>query len=89
VSEDERDQVDQPVAVQPGGDLRALLDPQPPGHELVGRQPRAHGHVVAGVGADRLEHLEREAQPGAERAIVAVGAAIAQGREELRRQVAV
>jgi len=55
----------------------------------VDADPHRHGAVATDSSAHLLERLEPEARPILERAAVRVGAAVAERREELHRQVAV
>ena len=59
------------------------------GVELVGDDADADREVVAHPGADRAQHLAREARPALEIAAVCVVAGVVERRQELVQQVAV
>ena len=71
------------------GDRDALLHAEPAGHELIGRQACADGELRSRRFANRAEELANEAQPTIGRAVIAVAAPVAEGREKLGREVAV
>ena len=64
-------------------------DPEPARHQLIGRQADADGELCARAGADRLQKLAGEAQPGVGVTVVIVTAPVAEPREKLRRQISV
>jgi hypothetical protein len=89
VAERHRDEVDEPGRAETLRDRRALAAPGGVGSHLVGGQAHTDGDPAPNLGADRLQHLHREAQPRVEAPAVLVAAQVRARTEELRREVAV
>ena len=69
--------------------LAALAGGQPAGGEFLGADTDSHRQAVSDLGPHRLEHLQRQPAAVLQRAAIAVGATVAEPRQELAQQVAV